>query len=93
VNKFTESEAPQVMPAPDYSALEKAQVKGVKALRKKRDSTTVKRALEALRDASVVTTGQLHLMPLIIDAVRARATVGEIADTLAGNWGHYRPAA
>jgi methylmalonyl-CoA mutase N-terminal domain/subunit len=31
-------------------------------------------------------------MPLIIDAARARATLGEIADTLAAAWGMYRPA-
>ncbi|MFL5561546.1 MAG: methylmalonyl-CoA mutase [Gemmatimonadaceae bacterium] len=31
------------------------------------------------------------LMPLIIDAVRARASVGEIADALAGVWGRYTP--
>jgi methylmalonyl-CoA mutase N-terminal domain/subunit len=30
-------------------------------------------------------------MPLIVDAVRARATVGEISDTLSGRWGAYRP--
>ncbi|HEX4934736.1 MAG TPA: hypothetical protein VFV33_16215, partial [Gemmatimonadaceae bacterium] len=32
------------------------------------------------------------LMPLIIDAVRARATVGEISDTLQARWGQYRPS-
>jgi methylmalonyl-CoA mutase N-terminal domain/subunit len=32
------------------------------------------------------------LMPLIIDAARARATLGEISDTLASAWGMYRPA-
>ena len=32
------------------------------------------------------------LMPLIIDAVRARASVGEISDVLRGVWGEYRPA-
>jgi methylmalonyl-CoA mutase N-terminal domain/subunit len=31
------------------------------------------------------------LMPLIIDAVRARATVGEISDALRERWGAYRP--
>ena len=31
------------------------------------------------------------LMPLIVDAVRARASVGEIADTLRAAWGEYRP--
>ena len=30
-------------------------------------------------------------MPLIVDAVRARASVGEIADTLRDEWGSYRP--
>jgi methylmalonyl-CoA mutase N-terminal domain/subunit len=30
-------------------------------------------------------------MPLIIDAVRRRATVGEIAGTLAEVWGKYVP--
>ncbi|PYO76749.1 MAG: methylmalonyl-CoA mutase [Gemmatimonadetes bacterium] len=92
VNRFTDPEDQQSVPAPDYSALEKAQVKSVKALRKKRDSAAVTRTLGALRDASAAKTSQLHLMPLIIDAVRARATVGEIAETLAGNWGYYRPA-
>jgi methylmalonyl-CoA mutase N-terminal domain/subunit len=32
-------------------------------------------------------------MPLIIDAVRLRASVGEISDTLADVWGRYRPTA
>jgi methylmalonyl-CoA mutase N-terminal domain/subunit len=30
-------------------------------------------------------------MPLIVDAVRARATVGEISDCLRERWGTYRP--
>jgi len=32
------------------------------------------------------------IVELIIDAVRARATVGEIADSLRATWGEYRPA-
>ena len=35
--------------------------------------------------------GRAPLMPLIIDAVRARASVGEIADALGGVWGRYAP--
>jgi methylmalonyl-CoA mutase N-terminal domain/subunit len=91
VNRFTDDEEQQTVPAPDYSALEKAQVKSVKALRKKRDSAGEKRTLAALVEASAARASQPHLMPLIIDAVRARATVGEIAETLAANWGYYRP--
>jgi methylmalonyl-CoA mutase N-terminal domain/subunit len=93
VNRFTETEDAPAVPAPDYSALEKTQVKSVKELRQKREPAAVARALKSLRDASASNSGELHLMPLIIDAVRARATVGEIAETLAANWGTYRPAA
>jgi len=32
------------------------------------------------------------LMPRLIDAVRARASVGEIADALEGVWGRYQPS-
>src|SRR5207237_4895487 len=51
VNRFAEAEEPHPVAAPDYSALEKAQVKSVKALRKNRDATAVTRALDALREA------------------------------------------
>jgi len=30
-------------------------------------------------------------MPWILEAVRARATVGEISNVLRGVWGEYRP--
>jgi methylmalonyl-CoA mutase N-terminal domain/subunit len=53
-------------------------------------------ALGALRDAArggaSPTTASTPLMPLIIDAARARASVGEIADSLREAWGEYRPA-
>ena len=93
VNRFTDAEPPEDVPAPDYAALEKAQLENVKALRKKRDAAALARALKSLGEASSAKSGQLHVMPLIIDAVRARATVGEISDTLAANWGYYRPPA
>ncbi len=92
VNRFADQEGSPSIPAPDYSALEKAQVKSVKAVRKKRDASQVKRAMEALRQASAASSPDKHLMPLIIDAVRARATVGEISGALAENWGYFRPS-
>ena len=93
VNRFADEEGPLSIPSPDYSALEKEQVAGLKAVRKKRDAAKLKHALGALSDASAATSTELHLMPLIVDAVRARATVGEISETLAANWGLYRPSA
>jgi methylmalonyl-CoA mutase N-terminal domain/subunit len=92
VNRFADQDGPLSIPAPDYSKLEKAQVKSVKAVRKKRDRVRVERALDALRVASGPTSTDKHLMPLIIDAVRARATVGEISASLAENWGYFRPS-
>jgi methylmalonyl-CoA mutase N-terminal domain/subunit len=92
VNRFADQEESPSIPAPDYSALEKAQVKSVKAVRKKRDASQVSRALGALKDASAASPPDKHLMPLVIDAVRARATVGEISGALAENWGYFRPS-
>jgi methylmalonyl-CoA mutase N-terminal domain/subunit len=92
VNRFADADETVSVPAPNYSALEKAQVKSLKALRKKRESSSTERALAALREASAGSPFKSHLMPLIVDAVRARATVGEIASTLAENWGYYRPS-
>ena len=91
VNRFVDDEGPPSIPAPDYSALEREQVENVKRLRKKRKSAEVKSALAALREASAPNSNGPRLMPLIVDAVRARATVGEISETLATNWGLYRP--
>ena len=93
VNRFADDEGPLSIPSPDYSALEKEQVAGVKAVRKKREAAKLKHALGALSNASAATSTDLHLMPLIVEAVRARATVGEISETLAANWGLYRPSA
>ena len=97
VNRFGDGREPPDVPTPDYSSLERAQVERVRAARAKRDGETVTAALEALR-ASAACYGEKGsqgrrpaLMPLVIDAVRRRATVGEIAGTLADCWGRYIP--
>jgi methylmalonyl-CoA mutase, N-terminal domain len=65
-----------------------------------RNARAVQSALTALaaaapqyneRSTSIGGAERATLMPLIIDAVRARASVGEIADTLESAWGRYRP--
>ncbi|HSJ63096.1 MAG TPA: methylmalonyl-CoA mutase family protein, partial [Gemmatimonadaceae bacterium] len=99
VNRFADAAPPPVIPSPDYSTLEREQASRVEAARAQRDSAATERALEALRDGATTyrsrhgglgVLGQAHLMPLIVDAVRARATVGEISDTLESEWGRYR---
>jgi methylmalonyl-CoA mutase N-terminal domain/subunit len=71
-------------------AVERAQVERLEALRAKRDHAAVERALARLAEAS---RGTANLMPLIVDAVKAYATVGEICNTLRREWGEYRPPA
>jgi methylmalonyl-CoA mutase N-terminal domain/subunit len=91
VNRFSDDEDPPSIPSPDYSALEREQVATVSALRKQRDANRVAKSLSDLKRASTESAATTHLMPVIIDAVRARATVGEIASALAENWGYYKP--
>jgi methylmalonyl-CoA mutase N-terminal domain/subunit len=62
----------------------------------RRDATAVQRALETLRGAARVygrddSTTHDPLLPLVVDAVRARGSVGEISDALRDEWGAYRP--
>lgn len=47
---------------------------------------------DAASEAAGGEGGLPMLMPLIIEAVRARASVGEISDTLQERWGQFRPA-
>ena len=96
VNKFTdETQVPEV-PAPDYSRLEKEQIQRLRDVRAKRDANAVAKALEALGKSAdrFTTKGDVKgvsLVPKIVDAVRARASVGEIANVLRSRWGAYRP--
>jgi methylmalonyl-CoA mutase, N-terminal domain len=94
VNKFADGQDPPVIPAPDFSALERSQVARVQATRAARDAVRTERALATLGDAArrvAANEPGVTLMPLLISAVQARATVGEISDTLAAQWGMYRP--
>ena len=97
VNKFGDAQEPPIIPSPDFSALERSQVSALASVRQGRDGTAVERALGVLAEAArpYATRGAARapLMPLIVDAVRARGSVGEISDTLAGVWGRHRPSA
>ena len=74
---------------PDFSALEADQKARLATARQRRDPAAVNATLSALHSAA---EGTAPLMPPILDAVRARATLGEISDTLRSVWGTYRPA-
>ena len=95
VNRFGDDAEPSPIPLPDYSRLEAEQVARVRAARDSRDNSAARSALDSLREAAELSRGTFSapLMPLILEAVRKRATLGEISDALAAKWGVHHPAA
>jgi methylmalonyl-CoA mutase N-terminal domain/subunit len=89
VNDYADDQEIPSPPAPDYSALAAAQRRRVAEMRGKRDAANVKRALAGLERAA--RDPAALLMEPMLEAVRARGTVGEISDVLRGVWGVYRP--
>jgi len=87
VNKFGDGTGVPIMPAPDYSSLAARQRERLSAARARRDSSAAKAAVERLSQAA---RGTDPLMPAIIDAVRVRATLGEISNALRAEWGTYQ---
>ena len=69
-------------------AIEVAQHDRLAKLRADRDATAVDKALDGLVVAAAGAGNVLYPMK---DALRARATVGEVCDALRGVWGTYRP--
>ena len=65
------------------------QIQRLRELRKERDNSRVKSALDRLGKAA---EGKENLMPFIFEAVKAYATLGEICDVLRSVFGEYQPA-
>jgi methylmalonyl-CoA mutase N-terminal domain/subunit len=65
---------------------ERRQVERLTAVREERDDEAVDAALAALRDAAA---GDANVLPPIVDAVKAYATVGEISDVLRDEFGEH----
>ena len=87
LNKFDDGSPVPVIAAPDYAALGVRQAARLAEAKKKRDGGKALKTLETLKQAAA---GTEPLLPAIIDAVRARATLGEISDALRAVWGVYR---
>jgi methylmalonyl-CoA mutase, N-terminal domain len=89
VNRFTESSQHPVEILRIDAELEAAQVQRLARLRAGRSTETVTRCLEAVRRAA---TGTENLLPVIREALAARATVGEICNALRDIFGVHHPA-
>jgi methylmalonyl-CoA mutase, N-terminal domain len=86
VNDFVQTDDPPIeILYIDESAAEQ-QIAKLEKLKRTRDADRVKRTLDRLRAAAATSE---NLMPPILDAVRAYATVGEMCDALRDVWGEY----
>jgi methylmalonyl-CoA mutase N-terminal domain/subunit len=86
VNDYVQTDEPPIeILYIDESAAE-TQLAKLETLKRTRSADAVNRSLDALRAAAQTTT---NLMPPILDAVRAYATVGEMCNALRDVWGEY----
>jgi len=79
----------ELPPSPDYRKLEARQVAALAAFKAERDRAAVADRLSSVR---AVATGDENLLPPMIAAVKAGATLGEISDALRSAWGTYAGA-
>ena len=86
LNAYREDDHAAPAPQPDYSELEARQRASVASVKAARDPAAVQEVLAAVVDA--VRSGD-NLMPRLVQAVKARATLGEISDALRGEWGTF----
>ncbi|WP_025617110.1 acyl-CoA mutase large subunit family protein [Salinispora cortesiana] len=89
LNRFAVDEEEPYEPLRVDPAIEVAQAERLAKLRAERDSDAVERAQAQLRAAAEGGGNVLYPMK---EALRARATVGEVCGTLREVWGMYRPA-
>jgi len=86
VNAFVQQDDPPIEILYIDESTADTQLAKLEALKKTRNHDAVARSLDSLRAAARTTE---NLMPRIIDAVRAYATVGEMCDALREVWGEY----
>jgi methylmalonyl-CoA mutase N-terminal domain/subunit len=86
VNEFVQSDEPPIeILYIDDSAADR-QLEKLATLKRTRDNDAVKRGLDRLSAAARTSE---NLMPRILEAVRAYATIGEMCDALRDVWGEY----
>jgi methylmalonyl-CoA mutase len=89
VNKYRpENEEALEFRAIDNVAVRESQIRRLQELRAKRDPDKVRASLDALTAAATAGTG--NLLELSIEAMRLRATVGEVSEALEKVWGRHR---
>ena len=88
VNKFKSAEEPEPTIFRVNTEVAAAQIERLRRVRAERDASKSEAALGRLRTTA---RGEENLMPAILEAVKAYATLGEICGVLKAEWGDYRP--
>ena len=88
INKYTMEEPPPTNLLRVDPKQQEIETDKLKKLRAARDQKVWKRALASLDEVSRTDD---NVMPAVIEAVKAKATVGEICDVWRNIWGEYRP--
>ncbi len=87
VNQFSDEDEPEVDMLEISTKAEEEQIAKVKAFREARDSSASETALSQLKSNA---KGTDNLLPAIIDCVRKKCTLGEIADSLREIFGEHQ---
>jgi methylmalonyl-CoA mutase, N-terminal domain len=87
VNKFRSGEEPEPTIFRVNTELARGQMERLRRVRAERDGAKAQASLAHLRE---IAQSDANLMPAILDAVRAYATLGEICGELRAVWGEYR---
>ncbi len=87
VNVHREDEVPPPPVAPDFAQLAAEQRDRLARVRETRDEAAVRESLQVLETAA---DGEGNLVPPIVEAVKRRASLGEVSETLSRRWGRYR---
>lgn len=88
INKYTMEEPPPTNLLKVDMSVGDVEAAKLKKLRAERDQAKWKAALDKLRQVSQTDE---NVMPAVIEAVKAKATVGEICDVWRDIYGQYRP--
>ena len=86
VNKFTINEAPTTIAFKIDDSIRQVQIDKINTIKKNRDNAKVTNSLDAITTAA---KGTDNIMPLVVEAVENKATLGEISNALRSVFGEF----
>lgn len=87
VNKYQSEETSKIPIMKIDDSIQKTQIDRLTQFKQNRDQEQARKYLQAIKDTAITNE---NLMPIVIEAVEAHCTLGEIAHALREVWGEYR---